>query len=1070
MGTTALSGAVALAQVSTNGFFNWETAPVHPLELSPEGAILAICNLPDNRLELFDVSGGKPVATTNVPVGLDPVTVRFRSATEAWVANYISDSISVIDLPSARIVTTFATANEPSDIVFAGTPERAFVSCGQPNLVQVFDPTTLQVITNLAIDGNRPRAMARSPDGKLVYVAIFESGNASTIIGRGISPGFPRPSAIEFPFAPSDGKDPPPNNATNFNPSLNPLLGTNAPPRVGLIVKKNALDRWMDDNQGDWTEFIRGTNAAFTGRTPGWNIPDHDLGVIDASDFSIRYATGLMNICMALAVNPASKRISVVGTDALNQLRFTPVLNGIFVRVELAQVEPLGSTGSVVDLNPHLDYSRSQVGELERQQSIGDPRGIVWTADGRTAFITGMGSDNLIIVDAQGNRSGTNSTINLDQGPTGLALDETRQRLYVYNRFAGSISTVDILSRTVVDSLRMWDPTPLVIKLGRPHLYSTHVTSGLGQAACASCHVDARFDRLAWDLGDPTDQMKLITNANFANFVPAITNNYHPMKGPMVTQTLQDIIGHEPFHWRGDRDGLEQFSSTFTNLQGAAGTLTINEMQELKDFLGTIHFPPNPFRQFDNSLSTNISLQGQSALGRGRLPAGTPLPNGNAQAGLIAFRETAGAGCIPCHTLPAGLGTDMHFNGAIWQQIPFGQNSAHHVAVIELQRSSELPFKVPQLRNLFDKLGMDLSDTNSRAGFGFSHDGSVDSLPRFVEDAFSVTNDQTIADLTAFLLSFTGSDLVPGSILDKNRSPGLSSLDTPASVGRQLTLSGPDRSPLLDRMISLALAGTSRVDLVVKGFEDNLQRGWFLDSSSGTFQSDRLAEVLSPDSLRALASKGSEQTYTLVPRGSGRRIGIDRDNDGYLDRDELDFGSDPANPLSLATNTPPRLGPIPDFTVLKGRLFTVTFTAVDSDIPVQVLTFSLGTNGPPGAQINSTNGTFMWTPAGPPGPLTNAITVTVTDNGKPNKSDSRTFTVIAVDLNMGSVQIGANGTTLAWPALPGVSYLLQYKNALSDSVWIDVPGNILSTNGIGSKTDLIASTNSTRFYRVLALP
>ena len=29
------------------------------------------------------------------------------------------------------------------------------------------------------------------------------------------------------------------------------------------------------------------------------------------------------------------------------------------------------------------------------------------------------------------------------------------------------------------------------------------------------------------------------------------------MKGPMTTQTMQDIIGHEPLHWRGDRSGLE---------------------------------------------------------------------------------------------------------------------------------------------------------------------------------------------------------------------------------------------------------------------------------------------------------------------------------------------------------------------------------------------------------------------------------------------------------------------------------------------------------------------------------
>jgi len=35
-----------------------------------------------------------------------------------------------------------------------------------------------------------------------------------------------------------------------------------------------------------------------------------------------------------------------------------------------------------------------------------------------------------------------------------------------------------------------------------------------------------------------------------------------------------------------------------------------------------------------------------------------------------------------------------------------------------------------------------------------------------------------------------------------------------------------------------------------------------------------------------------------VPPGSGIRIGIDRDLDGFYDRDELDAGSDPADPAS----------------------------------------------------------------------------------------------------------------------------------------------------------------------------
>jgi hypothetical protein len=30
----------------------------------------------------------------------------------------------------------------------------------------------------------------------------------------------------------------------------------------------------------------------------------------------------------------------------------------------------------------------------------------------------------------------------------------------------------------------------------------------------------------------------------------------------MVTQSLQDIIGREPVHWRGDRPGIESFNGT----------------------------------------------------------------------------------------------------------------------------------------------------------------------------------------------------------------------------------------------------------------------------------------------------------------------------------------------------------------------------------------------------------------------------------------------------------------------------------------------------------------------------
>lgn len=863
-----------------------------------------MCNLPDNRLEFLSLTNGLPVPAGSVMVGLDPVSVRFRTEQEAWVVNRISETVSVVDLAARNVVATIDVPGGPADLVFAGSPPRAFVSCGSSRFVRVIDPITRTQTANIEIDGEQPRAMGVSPDGSRVYMAMFESGNASTILAPAFGPlaVSPTPGVVEFPGTPYGGLDPPPNSGNTFVPRINTNLPTNSvPPRTGLIVKRDDQRRWMDDNGGDWTAYVHGTNAVFTGRSVDWDLADHDLAIIDTAALDVAYVSGLMNICMDLSVNPASGQVAVVGTDALNSVRYEPVLRGVFARVKVALVNPQALTTEVADLNPHLDYKTTFEPESVRFQSLGDPRGIVWNQQGTRAYVTGMGSSNLVVLGPTGQRLEPKSGVPLGAGASGLAIDEPRRRLYVLNRFDATVSTVDTDTMTVVATIKLFDPTPEAIRAGRPFLYDTHRTSGLGQASCGSCHVDARSDRLAWDLGNPAGEMVSAApaNRNYGAFPPAKVEDYHPMKGPMVTQSLQDIIGHEPFHWRGDRDGLEQFNQTFTNLQGAASALTTDEMRQLKSFLATITLPPNRLRQFDNSLSTNVSLTDLRALGRGTLPAGAQLPAGNAAAGLLQFRDGATANCSPCHTFPTGLGVDMRFAGARFQNLPLGTNGEHHVALISVQRSLDLPFKIPQLRTLPDKLGADFSSASSRAGFGFFHDGRVDSLVRFLQDGFGFTDDQQTADLIAFLLSFSGSDLPAGTNSDKNHPPGAPSQDVPASVGRQITIQNSADVALIDSMIKLALSSTGRVDLVVKGAKDGLPRGWFYNRSTRLFQSDRQTETISPTALRQLAAPTNALTYTVVPQGSGIRIGIDRDEDGFLDQDEADLGSNPADPRSV---------------------------------------------------------------------------------------------------------------------------------------------------------------------------
>ena len=354
-------------------------------------------------------------------------------------------------------------------------------------------------------------------------------------------------------------------------------------------------------------------------------------------------------------------------------------------------------------------------------------------------------------------------TIEVGEGPTGIALHEAAGRAYVLNKFEASVSVVDLVSEVELARVAFHDASPPAIRLGRRHMYATHETSGLGQASCASCHIDSRFDKLAWDLGNPAGGMKGLDGQNLGGNAPSLIVtefvDWHPMKGPMLTQTLQDIIGKEPLHWRGDRAGIEEFNPAFQAVLGDDEQLTDQEMQELEDFLATIHFPPNPFRALDNSLPDSLPLPQHKTTGHFG-PAELPLPHGDAQRGMALmmppnFLEKGTTNCTLCHTFPTGLGTDFAMNSAnIWEQLQQGPHGERHHALIG-KVTTNATLKIPQLRNLYERVGLDFQGT-SRQGFGYTHDGAVDQLESFVtNELFEPTSDQDVADMVAFLLAFS---------------------------------------------------------------------------------------------------------------------------------------------------------------------------------------------------------------------------------------------------------------------------------------------------------------------------
>nr|MBA3240846.1 hypothetical protein [Acidobacteriota bacterium] len=644
---------LASAQV-TPTFKNFEGPQVHPLAMTPDGTRLLAVNTPNATLSVLQLTGGTPLLTAEIPVGLEPVSVAVRNNREAWVVNWLSDSVSVVDLSTGNVTRTLDVGDEPTDVLFAGiNRELAFVCVSGRSQVKVFDPSNASSLPQQSIDifGKQPRALARDASGGRVFVSVFESGNLTTVV----------PEAIVA----ANGGLPPP------NPAL--AAGLPQPPVTSLIVKWNG-SAWLDETGKSWSQFLP------------FRLADEDVMLINSAGFSPALAGVVRGIGTHngnMAFDSATNQLFVANLDSTSAVRFEPNLKGRFQSNRITVVNALPSSTPTIagafDLNPHVDLAGSG-SDAERAESLALPADLARAADG-TLFVAATSSARVGVFDSAG---AVQARIAVGEGPTGLALDEARSLLYVLNRFEHTLSVVNTSSRSEVSRLSIGtNPEPQGVRDGRKFLYDANL-SAHGTVSCASCHPGGHRDGLAWDLGDPRGTMDQAQGTSF-----------HPMKGPMVSQSLRDIVGNAPLHWRGDRSNLAAFNAAFVSLLGGPRQLTADEMASFEAFVRSLAYPPNPNEPVDRSMS------------------------GAALSGLGFFsREKLDGGLINC--------SDCHIT------TNFSPGTNNLIIPAAALKESQA-FKVPQLRGLYQKTGLNKTPNPNDArgqitGFGFAHDGTFDTL------------------------------------------------------------------------------------------------------------------------------------------------------------------------------------------------------------------------------------------------------------------------------------------------------------------------------------------------------
>ncbi len=999
-------------QAASENFVAFESGQVRPLVLAPDGKRLFALNTPDNRVEIYAVDDDGLSLQSSISVGLEPVALALHDDSELWVVNHLSDSISIIDLASepASVVRTLWVGDEPRDVVFAGSRrERAFITTahrgqnspwnnadnpGQlttPGIgradVWVFDADNLgtrpggTALSVLSLFTDTPRALAVSADGRTVYAAGFYTGNRTTVVPESnvcLGGSTARACTVDRLGGAPGGLPAPNVDAAGIRG-----------PETGLIVKFDG-SRWVDQLARVWDGVIR------------FRLPDTDVFAIDATATPPRQTrswAGVGTVLFNMAVNPVNGKIYVSNSEARNEVRLegprdpgSPVAT-VQGRLHQSRITVLdGASVLPRHLNKHIDYNQrpAPVGVAER--SLAQPLDMAVSDNGRTLYVAAYGSSKIGVFDTASLEDNSfvpsaASHIEVDGGgPSGLALDEARNRLYVLTRFDNSVKVINLTSRRIVQEQAMPNPEPAEIINGRRFLYDARFSSSNGEAACGSCHIFGDLDALAWDLGNPTE-ISANNPGPFKNVSAA--PRFHPLKGPMTTQSLRGMANHGPMHWRGDRTGgneapssqpdsgsfnervaFSKFSGAFVGLLGRSSEPTTAEMTAFTDFILKVTYPPNPIRNLDNSLTP-------------RQQAGRNV--------YFGAKSDSEGNCNTCHRLDptAGFfGTD-------------GQSANDGFPQL---------FKVAQLRNLYEKVGKfgaasllgfnssDIGPTGDQIrGYGFLHNGGLDTLFRFFHfQVFTFPGESTMRDVEQFLFAY-----------DSNLSP---------VVGQQVTASSNNLGEAGARIDLLeARAAAGQCEVFVKGVVNGRARG-YQRLSTGNYRSDIAGEaLLTASALRGLiVTPGANLTYSCAPVGSGRRMGIDRDCDDVLDGDDL-LPTSPDRGVGCLTGSAPPSVPAPDFmlranpgVITAGSFTTLTWTAASnasSCVAVDGWVNNPGTEGSSQIVTPTATTTYTLICTGPGGGTSRSATVTV--------NSSAPSTTVSVSATPSTIILGQS-STLRW--------------------------------------------------------
>jgi YVTN family beta-propeller protein len=566
------------------------------------------------------------------------------------VACEASNTLIILDIASGKVVAEIPVGAQPHFVLLSQDDARAYVSNRGSDDLSVVDLPSRRVVATIPV-GDEPHEMATNQAGTLLYVANAGSYDVSVI-------------------------DVAAQREVNRLAASRGAWGIARSPDGHRLYVTNNLERYA------------------AGRAPSAS----EVTVIEADRAIVE------------------RRITVPDANLVQGVAFAP--SGAFALVTLLRTKNLvpmtrNVQGWVITNGIGVLWNDGRVDQLlldEFNDAFADPTDVVFSRDGKYAFVSGAGVQELAVIDVENllrllertspqdraevlpNHFGTSpdfvvQRIGVGRSPRGMAVSPDGRSVYVADALDDAISVIDVATRKRVRVLGLGGPQEITQARYGERLFNDAQNTPARQFSCHTCHPDGHIDGITYDI--EADGLGV---------------------NPVDNRTLRGIFDTAPFKWAGTNPTLKRqcgprLAAFFTR----ADPFTPEQADALERYVVTIQRPPNRYRPGDDL--TPAQRRGKALFERRYDRSGNALASTDR--------------CAFCH--PAPYFTNRN-------QYDVGTASA-----LDTHRE----FDVPHLNNIYDSSP-------------YLHDGRARSL----EEIWTLYNPQDRHGRTNDLTKFELNDLI----------------------------------------------------------------------------------------------------------------------------------------------------------------------------------------------------------------------------------------------------------------------------------------------------------------------